>query len=383
MAKEKKKYRKRVTVNGKQMNMRFETKKEMADWYATIRLNRKYRKSGLPAPAYDKAPLLIDYARTWLKTRMNFKAGSTTYSDEQRLRDYILPDLGNVPIDQVTPGQIRSVLNGMVSKGLSPSTATRVKAILSKMMNDALNEEPPVIRANPVLGLKFESKREGEHTPNTLSTAEAVHAYLKAAKEEGAIAFLIVAITLGSGGRKSEVSALQWGDFDPHNKTILFQRHVEQVSLTIKPGTKAGKKRQRLVPIPSNLVKILMEYRKQTKFPKTTDFIICDEDGDWIRPRPLHDINDAVRKRYGFPLKIHEMRHTFGRLFVLKTGNQKAVQSMLGHVASSTTDLYTKLSGVQVIPFAETMGSVFDSKEGNESKAALAEAEVIDAEKKD
>lgn len=162
---------------------------------------------------------------------------------------------------------------------------------------------------------------------------------LLAAPDTGAPAGLrdsaLLELLYATGARVSEVSSLTLGSLD------LAQR---QITLMGK-GSK-----ERLAPIHTlaaqKLRRYLVEGRPHLVRGGTTDAV-------FLSARGLPLSADAIRrifKRYlaqagaASSLSPHAMRHTFATHLIEGGADLRTVQELLGHVALSTTQIYTHLS---------------------------------------
>jgi integrase len=359
-------YRRFIRINGElHTSPRFNKKSDAETWYHEKRKKKQFLRDGIIIDEKDDSLRFIDYARTWLEKRMTEYPQSTWKGDEQRLRDYILPLMSEISITSITTSQVRSLLMKISEPGflesekptfqISTSTRTRVKALLSVMFSDALNEDPPIVSINPVLGIKFKERRKGTKKPRHLGSADECLKFLSAAKEIGSIHFLVGSIFLMSGVRKQELIAMKWKSFDARNQTLSLSEKYEQTSNSIKSGTKAGEDVSRKVPISSQLADVLKEYKKTTKHKGPDDFIVARADGRYFGARDINRIIETVREKAKLDISPHGLRHTFGREFVLNTGNLKALQAILGHASSKTTDIYSDLTDDRLKGFHEAV----------------------------
>ena len=356
-------YRRFIKVNGRLIaSPQFARKADAEEWYHQMRRKKQFLKDGIILDEKDDSVRFMDYAREWMLKRIASYPASTANADEQRLRVYVLPFLSEYPISSIAGPQIRTVLlkisePGFLEEGftISSSTVTRVKALMSAIFADALNEDPPLVSFNPVTGIRLKEKRRGIKKPRYLGNSEQCLSFLKAAKEIGKIEFLVASIFLMSGVRKQELIALRWRSFNAKDQTLIVSEKYEQATNSIKLGTKAGEETSRIVPISQELAKTLTNYRKTALYPKESHFIVSRHDGRFYGARDINRMIEKIRSVAKLDISPHGLRHTFGREFAQNTGNIKALQSILGHSSSSTTDIYSDLAGDRIKGFGEAV----------------------------
>lgn len=356
-------YRRFIRVNGKIIaSPEFDRRKDAEDWYQGMLTKKHFERHGLKVPASSKDIIFIDYCRDWMRRRQEEHPANTWMHDEQRLRDYVLPFLADYPIAKIKATQIRAVLTKIAKPGfkiegksISESTRTRVKALLSIIFSDALNEDPPLVEFNPVLGMRLSGSRKGKKKPVHFATQEECEKFLKAARTIGLKELAICALFLMAGPRKQELIALRWAWIDFLGNTITFKEKYEQATNSIVKGTKAGENVERQVPVPDALLDILLEWLGVSKFSAPNDHVFCRADGTHHNAREINYIIEDVRSKAGLHITPHGLRHSYGRAFVRKTGNVKALQAFLGHSSSSTTDIYSQLEGGHLKEFGEAV----------------------------
>lgn len=341
----------------------FRKKSEAEEWYRQMVNKKVSSRNGLRLTGKNQIKL-IDYCRGWLDKRELKYPASTVSSDEQRLRDYILPFLAEYPIASITREQIKGVLEKISEPGFIPtlkgraisdSTRTRVHALVSVIFSDALNADPPLVQLNPAHGIKLDGKRTGKKRPKYLASKEECLLFLETAKKMGQRQFITISIILMSGLRKQELIALRWRCFNAKQSSLLLSEKYEQKTGLILKGTKAGEFVEREIPIPAALVALLVDHRKTSGFARDFDFVLTREDGSPLHARMISRFIEQVRTKCGLSITTHGLRHTYGREFILKTGNSKALQAILGHSSSATTDIYSDIAGSRIRGFGESV----------------------------
>lgn len=346
-----KKYRRTIRINGEEIKSpRFDTKADADSWYQSKLREKNFEKGGIEVPVDAKKTLNAFFDETWFPARKENYPKATWYSDEQRYNKYVRKMIGTRKVSRITGIDCRNVLKSVTEvHENSVSTRNRVRALLSVMFNDAMNEDPPLCKFNPALNISFgDGKRMGKKTPSHLRRHKDILDFIKKAKEIGQVHFVYACAALMTGLRKSELIALKWNDFDEHESELRIDEKFEQASLSLKKGTKGGEEQVRVVVISDDLTSVLADHRKNTDFNGENDFILCIKKGHPVHPRDLHNIHDRIRKAAGVNVTPHGLRHTYGREFVKNGGSMKALQTILGHSSMSVTEIYSELAGKEV-----------------------------------
>jgi len=196
------------------------------EWYARKSQEKDFIERGLMS---SDAPTFMQYASQWMRKRMERNPQSTWYSDEYRLRLYLLPALSEFPMNRITRTQMRDVLIRMQEEhDLAINTRTRIKALASKIFTDAMNENPPLIALNPCSNLKFSDARQGKKRPPTLHDVDEIMAFLRCAQSVGRVPAMACALAVLAGLRKSEIIALKYQNVKPN--FIRVDHHCSEMA---------------------------------------------------------------------------------------------------------------------------------------------------------
>ena len=129
------------------------------------------------------------------------------------------------------------------------------------------------------------------------------------------------------GMRDGEVDLIRWSDVDESGKVI---------ALRLRAGTTIKRRRERLVPIPDELLAILTERRDKPEVPV-------------LSPTKYnrHLLFARALERLGIPLdgrSPHSLRHTYAGVMTATGVPGPLLSAWLGHTSAATTMLYTKLA---------------------------------------
>ena len=186
---------------------------------------------------------------TYVANRDITEKSATMY--RQKLKHYVLPKIGDVPMREVTEIQLQEILN---SSNSSKSTAQKVKIVMQAMFRRA--KSCKLILNDPSENIVLPKAPEGTHRSITDLERKEI---LRLAEEH--YAGLYVLTLLQTGIRPGEAIALRWGDINFKGRTITISRAVESgTKVKIKdPKTSAG---VRALPISDYLYERLWHRKK-------------------------------------------------------------------------------------------------------------------------
>jgi site-specific recombinase XerC len=105
----------------------------------------------VPAAVPVACPTLNEYADRWLVDIAANIAPKTLSSYRDTLARYIRPTLGAIELDQIQRGQIKALLAAKRNAGLGKNSIRIIRAMLSVMLNDAI--EDGVLEVKPASGI--------------------------------------------------------------------------------------------------------------------------------------------------------------------------------------------------------------------------------------
>lgn len=285
----------------------------------------------------------------WYRTYCKHTIRITTQIEyENRIYKHIIPEIGNIPLKQLTQSDLqqfyakekssgRKIRTDIYGTGLSDRVIRAIHANCRSALERAVQDG--LIKTNPAISCKLPPKKTCEMkvlTPNEIIR------FLNRAKEENYYELFL--LELGTGMRRGEILALKWSDLNFKTGELRIERQVNVIhgeTIISEPKTKSS---IRMAILPTALLKILSEYKKTIE-------------SEWIFPSPLDATKprnpSAVRKRLqlileraGCPnVRFHDLRHTFATMALEKGMNIKTLSAALGHISSETTiDVYSHIT---------------------------------------
>jgi integrase len=301
------------------------TKRTAEDWLRAML--DEARRGTLPGMARTGVRM-SEAAAEWLRYSEHDRAVKRSTLTEYRLTaDRIVRELGDVPIEDITPEMLE---RWKATLKLSNRSVAKYLVILHGIFKRAMKVWG--LPRNPVVDVERPRYRVSDDLD--AYSPEEVWALVRAAgSEQDAALFLTAAFT---GLRMGELLALQWRDVDFAGEAIRV-RHSYNIHGGL--GTpKSGKVRS--VPLVPDVAKALAALGQRADFVADDELVFPNELGRFMDASSLRDRYKAARTRAGLrPLRFHDLRHTFGTLAVRKA-EVPAVQAWMGHADIQTTMRY-------------------------------------------
>lgn len=169
---------------------------------------------------------------------------------------------------------------------------------------------------------------------------------------------IYIALQIGwyTGARISEILALEKDDIDFTNKTISFNKKLENRVNKPYVGKMKTETSYAVVPLASSLADILIEWFEKNPY----DIICARENGDYIKHGYINDQIQKLNKKLPFRFHFHMLRHTYASNLVMNGVNPSIAQKLLRHADVQTTlNIYTH---TDLDVEREAINKVFDAQ---------------------
>jgi integrase len=316
------------------------TKREAEDALARI-----IPESRQAAPrVVDRDITLGDYAERWLAQLETEIKPRTLESYRNNLELHVLPAFGRFRLRDLHRGHLKSHLAQKRAAGLGKNSVRLIRAVLSVLLSDAVDDE--IIVGNPALQLRGSRRRR----PDSISDAERrrkirpmeqgqLSAFLTSAQTDARHypLFLLLART---GLRPGEAYALQWGDLDFCAREIRVERALSAGQIET-PKTGQG----RTVDMSEQLTRTLrrleidrMVEKLRRGWTEMPPWVFCAEAGTPLDESRVQKAFARALKRAKLPaFRLYDLRHTFASLLLAKGEPITYVSAQLGHADATTT----------------------------------------------
>lgn len=265
-------------------------------------------------------------------------ATQNTY--EGTIYQHIIPQLGKIPLCQLTQKDLqqfyahlkkegRLVRTEQYGKGLSDRMVRMCHAKCRAALDQAVQEN--LIRSNPAVGCKLPPKRGREM--QVLSRQE-LQRFLIQAKADGY--FELFLLDLSTGLRRGELLALQWSDLDLDTGTLSVTKQVYEVNGKMQLSVPKTKASIRKLVLPPAVVEVFREYRKTAKsrwlFPSPI------KEDEPIKPGSMLRRLQVILERAGCKqIRFHDLRHSHASLLIEMGYSPVMIAERLGHENVETT----------------------------------------------
>jgi integrase len=260
----------------------------------------------------------------WLARRRDLQPRSLiTY--RQSLQMHVLPALGALPITALTRHLLRSAFDALATRGLAPRTIRLCCAILTALLNDAVDAE--LLPMNPATRLVRHYRAPRQEA--AFYTESQLAAFLMAARAIRPTLASFFAIMGKVGLRVGEARALRVRACDLARRVLVVECQIHRDG-SYGPVPKGNKRR--VVPLVASLIPELAP-------------LVCRQPG-WLFPEVIGPngyklIWVAMRMiavRAQVPVVSPKaLRHTAGSILIARGESPESVRRILGHADLRTT----------------------------------------------
>lgn len=280
--------------------------------------------SGFLGPS--TVPTLTEFADRFLREYVPaHNKPSEQRNKRQVLRRHLLPHLGKLPLDQLTPRRIDQFTTRKLEEGLSAKTVHNMLTILGRLLTVA--HEWEVIPSRPKI-----RKPKLPVSPFDFLNAEESQKLLTAVDDP--YWRRVILLALRTGMRFGELVGLLWTEVDLEHRRLRVARTLVRGQVTTPKSN-----RTRVIPLSRELCRELASWE-----PKTG--LVLGR-GPLRRPPDHKTMREALRRFCDSAgirrVKWHALRHSFASQLVANGVSIRAVQEFLGHSDIRVTMRYSHL----------------------------------------
>lgn len=294
------------------------------------------------------------------------------------LHRYVLPRLGSVKLQALTPGHLDQLYDdlehagGLNGRALSATTVANVAGTLHKALADAVKRGQ--IKRNPADAVSPPTRSKS--TTDWWSVDELRRFLRHVADDDLYAAWLIFATT---GARAGEVAGLTWGDLDLEEGWMRVGWTLgslgHELTWKVRPKSRAG---QRVMALDPATVSELKQYRqhqltarlalgpgwrstfKDWQGLQREDLVWTHGDGRPVHPKTFYKRFLRLAAEAGLPrIRLHDLRHTYASAALASADGWhevKVISQRLGHATVAITlDTYSHVLPAADVSVAHTL----------------------------
>ncbi len=264
----------------------------------------------------------------------------TAHDYNYNLQKYIIPKIGSLKLEKVTPLHIQRFLSE-VAAAVSPDRANKCRRELLGAFKQAVRWD--LIPRNPVDAV---APLKHERREMTLWTPQQAAAFLDRARSHRLYALFYVAMSTGL--RSGELLGLRWEDVQ--SDRLLIRQNFVKVGSSLIVDTPKTKKGRRVVAISPDVLEVLDAHHKRQdseRLPSwpVSGLVFVSETGTPLNPDNLRRLRNKFMDDANVPrVRLHDLRHLHASVAIRNGVDPKVLADRLGHArASFTLDVYTHL----------------------------------------
>lgn len=286
-------------------------------------------------------PTLGDLLRLYQHDYMTDKAPNTQYA-ELRFFAQVLRDLGDVPIELITPEVLRR-WKEMLSRQHKASTVGRYMARLSTVLRVAV-EELEWLPTNPMR--KIRKPKRGAGIVRYLAAHERMALLAACQQSRNPSLYGIVVVAIALGGRKNEVRCLRWEQVDLEAGVVHFQVTKTSKTLTL--------------PLLGEALEVLTRLAQHRE--PGVPWVFPSPSGQ--RPRSIKGAwYAALQRAHISNFRFHDLRHTTASYLAMSGATIQEISRILGHAAVQESLRYIHLTDQHLREVLDRMDKKYLRKE--------------------
>lgn len=278
---------------------------------------------------YDTCPIVQD------KLSRGYSYGrEACKTNWQRTRKYLIPSLGSLCLEEITPSHVKQMMMDMSAQGRSGSTVNATVTILRQMLDEAVQRG--MLRSNPcntVKPLALNAKKRG------IFTVEEVRKMMNVKYKKFPEMPIMIELAATTGMRLGEVMALQSHQIQ-RNGINVCQSYAPITGLKT---TKAGYERP--VPVTDHTLDRIRSIPRWLG----SDWIFTLDGKAPVSSSSVSAYMREIMDECGIDwkarnLSFHSLRHFVNTMLVRANIQPEKIRAVIGHESEEMTEHYLHLS---------------------------------------
>jgi integrase len=292
------------------------------------------------------------FADEWLDAVQPTIRASTLASYRLNVLSYIVPRVGDVPLQQLTASRLNKMYADLLAtgrrdgeRGLGARTVGYVHTLAHRMLRDAVRWG----RVTRNVADQADPPRTRTRPPMKIWNATDLRIFLEHVAEDRLYAAWLLSATTGM--RRGELLGLRWSDVDLDGGRLSVVQTLIMVDYKLTFSTPKTARGRRSVAMDAMTVAALRTHRARQLEERLacgpgynkSNLVFCREGGAPVRPDWFSTEFEHHVKATGLPwIRLHGLRHTHASLALAANVHPKVVSERLGHsTIAMTLDTYS------------------------------------------
>jgi len=283
----------------------------------------------------------------WLPARQMSLRPSTYASYRASINLHVIPELGSVKLQQLSPDRLDRFYAGLVAAEMAAKTVRNIHVMIHRALRDAVRKN--LLARNVADAADPPKLNRADREEMKTWTPQQLRLFLAGIAEHRLSAAYTLAATTGM--RRGEVLGLRWKDINFRGHELQVRQTVLSIEYKLTFGGPKTLRGQRRISLDPETIRVLTTHRAAQRHEKRLlgagyhdhDLVFAREDGTPVHPDYFSQTFDRTVKRLKLPkIRLHDLRHTHATLGLGAGIHIKVISDRLGHATTAfTMDIYT------------------------------------------
>jgi integrase len=316
---------------------------------------------------------LTGYAERWITERPGLRP-STAQLYRRLLANYVVPHLGEVPLNKITTALVREWRATLIAGGLSQTMAAKAYRLLRAILMTAAVEDRLIAR-NPCQIRGADKEHSEERPVLTVAQVFALAELMPYRKYRA-----LILVTAFCSLRWGEVTALRRCDVAPDGSWVrVNSQFIDLVGrglVRTPPKSRAG---ARTITVPAAIRPELVAHLRDFVAPRADALVFTMLRGGPMRRgnfNPLVKWGKAVAGIGAPLLRFHDLRHT-GNTLAAPGASLRDLMTRMGHDSPRAALIYQHATTVEDRAIADRLSGLVDAHRA-ESEEPTTQTDNVD-----
>jgi integrase len=281
-----------------------------------------------------RAPTVSEFLRSWLDSSVKPRVRPLTYAGYKvNVEKHLVPTLGKVPLDQLTPQHVQEMINSRLAAGFSGKSVAYMHQVLRTALGLAVRWD--MVSRNVA---RLVDRPRIERKPIEPLSPHEARKFMRAIHSHRLEALFSVALALGL--RQGEALGLRWEDVDFGAGTLRVSHQLQRIGgklILVAPKTE---KSRRTLVMPTTTVDRLRAHEKRQVAEKLVAGSKWQESGlvfanrlggPTQARRVIEQFHEALDQAGIRRIRFHDLRHSCATLLLVQGVSPRVVMEVLGH----------------------------------------------------